>query len=298
MKQRFIRRYHFRRYQTRRFQNPYFREREKRESSWRSRLQLLVGLLLFIGLVYSVAYAPFWMIRDVRIEGLQYMSSTPLKEQTEAHLRSHRWLIFQQRHPWFLNSMQLKKDLTAQFAFASIETDIKSHVLVLTVKERVSQVIWFVKKQPFFVDLEGTVIRALSQDEASALTISGPAVEGPFPLQDRLRGLPRIVDDEDEAAVPGKTVLVAGGIGKIIEMNQLLISNNLTPDHFSVERGTSAWARAELRNGFAVLFDVTSPIADQVKNLLAVLSQDVKNRSSLDYIDVRFGNHVYVQGGN
>lgn len=292
----YFQRSQFRRYQARRFHNPFFR-RPVNKISWRWRLQIILAALIFVGMIYLFAFAPFWMVKNVRVEGLQYMSSAPIKEMANTQLEAHRWLIFRQRHPWFFDEQALKDRLNAAYAFETLEASIEGHVLTISVTERVSEIIWYTENGPFFVDLTGTVIRALSDDESSALTVSGPVIEGPFPLQDRLRALPRIADQGDEDLQPGESVLVTGGVQKIVAMNQALIAQNLTSDHFTVERKTAAWAAAELREGYSVLFDLTNPIEDQIKNLLAVLSQEVKNRATLDYIDVRFGNHVYVQGG-
>ncbi|MEK7665557.1 MAG: hypothetical protein AAB337_01610 [Patescibacteria group bacterium] len=292
----YFRRSQFRRYQARRFHNPFF-QRPVNKASWHLRLLLIGGFLFFFGLVYLFAFAPFWMVNTIEVDGLQYMSSTPIKELAQKQLDSSRLLIFVQQHPWFFDHDEFKKTLNSQYSFESLETTIEKRALKINVIERVSQVIWFSNEQTLFVDLTGTAIRELTDEESIALSVSGPIVEGPFPLEDRLRGLPRIVDQENEPLSPGQQVLVSGGVEKVLEMNQILIANNLTPDHFAVERPTAAWARAELREGFAVLFDLTSSIPDQMTNLQAVLAQEVKNRATLEYVDIRFGNHVYVQGG-
>lgn len=292
----FLRSYHFKRYQARRFRNPYFQHQQK-PSVWRARLLLLLGTVLFGALLYLLAFAPFWMINEIKIEGLQYMSSTPIEALASEQLNLRRWIFFPQRHPWFLDNQAITERLNTQYAFETINMDTSGRTLTITLKERVSQMMWFVADQGYFVDLQGVIIRALSADEDMALSLSGPVVEGPFPLQDRLRGLARIVNEDGAVPVAGEVVLVTDGVKKIIEMNAALIANNLTPDHFAVERATAAWARADLREGFYVLFDLTTNVDEQMLNLITVLQQDVKNRETLEYVDVRFGNHVYVQGG-
>ena len=292
----YLRSYHFKRYAARRFKNPYFQHQQK-PSVWPARLRLASIGLGVVCVIYLLAFAPFWMIREVRVEGLQYMSPTPIEEVAEMQLAKRRWLIFSQRHPWFLAEGAIVEQLNQAYAFESVEVVVKRRVLSVLLKERVSQILWYAAGQSYFVDLQGIVIRALTAEESAALTVSGPVVEGPFPLQDRLRSLPRMVNEDDDTPLPGETVLVSAGVQKVIEMNEALIANNLTPDHFAVERSTAAWARADLREGFSVLFDLTTDVNEQVTHLLAVLQQDVKNRATLEYIDVRFGNHVYVQGG-
>lgn len=292
----FLRSYHFKRYQARRFRNPYFQHQQK-PSAWRARLFFLLGTVLLGALFYLLAFAPFWMINEIKVEGLQYMSSTPVEALVTEQMNRRRWIFFSERHPWFLDDQAITERLYTQYAFETISTVTSGRTLVITLKERVSQIVWFIADQGYFVDLQGVIIRALSADEAEALRLSGPVVEGPFPFQDRLRGLARIINEDGTVPTAGEVVLVTNGVQKIIEMNAALIVNNLTPDHFAVERATAAWARADLREGFSVLFDLTTNVDEQILNLMTVLQQDVKNRETLEYVDVRFGNHVYVQGG-
>ena len=70
---------------------------------------------------------------------------------------------------------------------------------------------------------------------------------------------------------------------------------NIPVQQFLVERTDSEWIQANTDQGFYVLFGLDSEASEQVDNLVAVLAHDVQDREAVVYIDVRFGNYVFIQ---
>lgn len=302
----YLRKYHFHRYQAKPFRNPYF-QREPRGKGGsvfnKSYLTMVLAAVGVIGFIYLIGFAKFWMIKDVRVDGLQFMPGTEVAELAEKQLSRHRYIIFPQRNKLFFSKGQLEDALDEAYSFEELEVGVEKRVLTIHVKERVSEVLWQSGSLAFYTDVSGTVIRELPPDDVSLLTfhdttqptLDGRVVEGPYPRLMYLHGLPLIENEQADEVHPGDHVLSAAGIAGIIEINNLLQERGLIIERYVVERTDSVWARAEASEGFDVLFDAEGDIAAQVGYLTAVLTEDVPDHSKLDYVDVRFGNHVYFK---
>ncbi len=300
----YLRTYQFHRYQAKRFRNPYFQGQKKRRSFNARRWIVAAGVLaVLIGLIYLIGFAPFWMLQGSRVEGLQFMDSGQITQTVDGILRGRRWVIFPARNRLFFPKQRLVEALNTVSSFASLSVAVEKKTVVVRVTERVSQVLWSADHQTFYVDEQGTVIRALSEGDAANLvwhgstqpSLNGQEVQGPYPQIAWLSSLPLVVNQQGSEVQPGDHVLSPGGIAGVIAMEGLLREAGLPVREFTVERTDSVWAAARLMAGFDVLFDTSVDARSQVGYLTDILQKSVPDRSRLDYVDVRFGNHVYFK---
>lgn len=294
----------FRRYKTRRYRNPYFTRTEPRLWTWRTlftRLGFLVAISL---LVYLFGFATFWQINAVRIDGLEFMPSEEIETIAHTELARRRFLIFPASHRFLFPRERLERKLEENFAFASLDIRIDGKSLVINLKERISQVIWLSDgEMMFFVDVDGTIIRSIPLDDRALLAWypssqpynNGQVLEGPYPRLAYLSSLPLIRCEDDEDLEPGATVLSPGSLTELIALTTVLREQGLAVRQFVVERTDSIWVKAEIVEGFDVLFDLSADPQSQLGYLTTVLEQIIDQRDLLDYVDVRFGDHVYYK---
>lgn len=268
--------------------------------------QYVIGaaiLAVVAGLLYLFGFASFWNLREVQVSGLQFMSGEDIVKAAEKEMAGHRYLIFSERNRLFFNPDHLKKVLGEEFSFAELKVVVERGAVVIEVKERVSQVLWMTNDIAYFVDVYGTIIRALPNEDAVLLVwhgsnqprFNGQIVEGPYPRLAYLSSLPLIAVEDDAEAVPGDDVLTLGAMAGIIAMDGRLKERGLIVQQFAVEHKDSVWAKALVTEGFDILFDAAGDIESQVGYLTTVLDKSVPDRALLDYVDVRFGDHVYFK---
>lgn len=301
----YLRTYQSHRYQAKHFRNPYFREQKRRRIPLRPKQWLMIIVLLFglSGLTYFVGFAPFWMINGVRVEGLAYLNPSVVTEAVQRVLDGRRWIIFPERNRLFFSKSSAIKELSKESSFESLDLSVEKRTVVVRVKERVSQVLWSAGDQTFYTDVSGTIIRLLSEgDQANLLwhgstqpLVNGLPLEGPYPQVAQLSSMPLLINKDNEEVQPGDQIMTAAGVESVIALNALLAQNGLPAKNMTVEHTDSVWVSARLLAGFDVLFDTTADAQSQMNYLNDVLQKQVPDRSVLDYVDVRFGNHVYFK---
>ncbi|MEK9130549.1 MAG: hypothetical protein AAB429_00335 [Patescibacteria group bacterium] len=299
----YLRKEQFRRYRARPFRNPYFQAPRRERRQIKQYAVVAGALVMIVGLIYLFGFASFWNLREVRVLGLQFMSGADIVKAADEEMAGRRYLIFPERNRLFFNPDHLKEVLSEKFSFAELKVDVERGTVVIEVKERVSQVLWMTNNVAYFVDVFGTIIRALPAEDVVFLVwhgsnqprVNGQVIEGPYPRLAYLTSLPLIVVEDDAEAVPGGSVLTERGVAGIIAMAGRLENSGLTVKQFIVERRDSVWAKALVTEGFDVLFDTAGDIESQVGYLMTVLDKNVPDRALLDYVDVRFGDHVYFK---
>jgi hypothetical protein len=64
---------------------------------------------------------------------------------------------------------------------------------------------------------------------------------------------------------------------------------------FDLDRRIGTWMKAVTENGYDILFDPSQDVQNQVTHLETVLREQISDPSVLQYIDVRFDDHVYYK---
>ena len=297
-----FRHYQFHRLKDRPFRNPNV-EPQKKRISWRA-IGISIGVVAVIcSLIYLFGFAPFWMITDVRVQGLQFMGGDDIIKMADDELDQHRLVIFPERNTFFFDQKALTDALNAKYAFSSLSLDISRHILTITVKERVSQIIWKTGSSYLYVDDHGTVIRSLPDADVAFMPWHGSnqplqkdqPIEGPYPELNFLNTLPLIIDGSAAPEVPGAHVMGQGNVEAVIAFNEAVAQQGVVVATYMVERTDNVWVRAQMKDGYDVLFDTTMDVPSQVAHLMDILNHDVTDKSKLGYVDVRFGDHVYYK---
>lgn len=299
----YLRRYQFHRYQARPFRNPYFRRPGQHRLAWNRWLYALVGLGGLGLVVYLVGFLPAWMLTSVTVDGLQFISPTEVKTIVEVQLSGRRWLVLPARNRLFFSEQKVIEAIGTRYSFASLKVHTEGREVVVRATERISELLWQSGDRVFYTDEGGKAIRELSADDLALFAFRGlptPLLEGrplhgPYPLLLYLNQLPLVVNQNEDEVVPGGLVLPKGEIGNVLLMEKVLAERGIGIKRHEVERFDIPWARAITNEGFGILYDTTQGVEEQVGYLLTVLTKDVTDRSMLDYVDVRFGNHVYFK---
>jgi hypothetical protein len=271
----FFKRYNLKRHESRRFRNPYFKKSKRQiKIKWQTIAVLVVILFVLAALIYSSLFR----INNVDIKGTEHIDPEQIAQIARTELDRGRFLIFPNNNRFFLHEERMQSKLNEHFVFDSIEMNVSRHTLTITVKERVSTLIWISADRYYFVDLSGTIIRELAQDEFE---------EAP--------NFPKFYDENNNTITVGQTVLSTNAIQGSIDFLILAEQGGITIDSFSYESVDNDWLAAKTTEGYWILFKPAEDIGEQVNNLIIVLRESIDSVNLIQYVDLRFGDHVYYK---
>lgn len=270
---------HFHRLQQKRYsrgayRNPYFQAPKTPKNKY-----IFIGagsLVLFVAILFYVFSYPAFKIRSVEIRGIQTSSNEQMKTEMQAYLNQSRFVVFHNTNRFLFSKKSLQTFLEKNFAFDQIDIHLKKQILSLTIKERTSDIIWKTNKELYLADLQGIVTKKIDQID--------PA-----------KPLPIIVDRNNKAMTVGDQVLSSDQLKQILAFHQLLLSQGISFTETQIDLQVGKWMGILTTQGFYILFDPDRDLKAQSERLNVLLQETIKDVSKLQYIDLRFEDHVYYK---
>ncbi|PJA46047.1 hypothetical protein CO174_01090 [Candidatus Uhrbacteria bacterium CG_4_9_14_3_um_filter_50_9] len=262
------------RYQSKRFQNPFFKR--KSELPWKHAV-IAVGVISVIVLIVVVSLGHQKLnIRDVVITGVEHSSKTSLEFEILNYVNRDALFLFTRANIFLFRPLDLVNQLSSIFTFATIDVSTQGTVLYITLEERTSNLIWKTGESEYIVDLTGTVVRKREGEEIQ-------------------KDLPLFIDKNNLPVSIGEAVLTEKEVNGTLLFHEHLQAQGISFYDTIFDRLAGKWVSVTTAAGYALLFDPTGDIDAQASRLETVLATQVDDPSALDYIDLRFGDHIYFK---
>ncbi len=274
----FFKRYHFKRYDERRFRNPYFQPTKKPDRPWIKWL-IIILVVFVLGFIIWLLTAPRFGIWEIRVQGTEFVSNQAVVEQGWKALEKRHWLVLPGNNRFLLNEDWVKQTLSQKFIFNDILIEKRKQTMLITVSESISSLVWQSGDKMFFVDFEGTVIRSLSLEY----------------LDTPLASLPIFVDRSNTKINVGDNVLNKHCIQGTFDFLELLEQGGVQVQTVFTDSPHSSWLAAKTTNDYEIYFNPDEDVEEQANHLFAILRESISNPTTIDYIDLRFGNHIYFK---
>ncbi len=271
----FFRRTQNKRYRAGKYRNPYFQRVKK--VPWKP-LGIGFGTLALILLGLNLMFSsPRLAINNVQINGVEHIDPSLIEGVVRSYLQQRALLVFKTSNQFLFSSDKLSADLEESFALANVSLGQSNGTLTITIIERTSNLIWESGTGRYVVDLEGVVNRELFNGEEANLSL---------PVFDDTNDLPIQVGDR---------VMTDVEIENVFSFLDYLESKEVGFTKIEVDRLAGKWMSVQTDVGFEILFDSVGDITSQIKHLDSVMFTQVEDLSLLEYIDVRFGDHIYYK---
>lgn len=283
------------RYRARPFQNPYFQRRQRRSLLPFAICGITLGTLIAIG--SFLLTSPRFLISSISVEGATSMNPRLVREAADAYLEQRRLLFFRARNRFLYNEDDLRAWLSDQFHFERLDIEQKKQNLHLAIEEKPSTLIWKSGEETFLADAAGVVIRRLQDAEAAALLVPAP-IEGPVREGETLdvdRHLLVVIDLTSAKADIAASVFSEHEIAQVLAFADGLQAMNIRFEHAELDRTVGNWLRVVTTAGYDILFDPAQDVAASLSRLSVLLREEIPDPAALEYIDIRFGDHVYYK---
>ena len=270
----FFRKTQNKRYESHSFRNPYFQDKTKRKH-----LFLFLGILLFIGLLSASLLTfflhPFFRMRQITVSGIETLPTQDVERVIRAHLSEPLFVFFTRQNRFLFRKTLLDEAIRRSFTLSDLQVTQQGTQLTIVLSERTSHLLWKTGDQQYVVDLEGIVIRPATEEDPATL--------------------PLFVDRQAVQAEVGKSVLTKEEIAAVFRFHEQLLAQGTTFTQTEFDRLEGKWTGILTTEGYRILFDTAGDIDAQMERLIVLKRDTIKDLTKLQYIDLRFGDHVYFK---
>ena len=273
-------------YQTKNLKNPFFHSNKTNKKTRTLGLGFyVVGVLVIIlFILYGLFLSPLFTISNIKINGLGRLPESAISQRLWDQTNKQSVWPLKQKNIWLFNSQAAEADLMSNFNFSKININKQLfHSLSIDIEERPYAFIWQEKDlqgavQSYYSDSKGYIIRdsAVTPDDLKK-----------FPLI--YNDTPASLIENDYLKIDPTYLTFIFAIKNAAEKNtETAISKFL----ISQEVNT---VKVQFQNGLLAYFNVKDDAAKQIDKFLIVKREKIKdNLSNINYIDLRYGDKVYI----
>ena len=264
--------------------NPLFRRQTHLRTNWVWLAGGLVGASLIAAGVFIV-YGSHFRLTTVQVHGAAMLSDEHLRDSVQGQLSKNRLLILPNHHKWLFNISEAEATLIKDFPLQSVDIQTSGSIVNVTVVEDVFMLMLKSGDQIFLLDTAGNILRTADQTEKAEIVNNTGAYADMPVLRESI--------SVDHAI--GEQLFSDEILRNVISFYAGLKAYNLQVLEFMTDDITLPWFTVSLDRDYVVLFDATQNVDTQLTVLKTVIDDRFTNTEQPRYIDVRFGNRVYVR---
>lgn len=265
-------------YQVKNLHNPFFNHQQaspNQRLKWR--WYTIGSLILIIALIYLLFLSPVFIIKTVIISGYSRVPESFLENSIWQQTSQRLIWPFKQNNLWLFKSQQASNALTSTFNLSKVTISKNLfNTLKVDIEERPYAFIWQEQGTYSYSDNQGVIInQPVSSDDLKKMIIIANESSSTMISNDRIS-----LDSEY--------------LTFIFNLKRSLSKySDFKIDYFIVDQ--DFWTvKVKLVNGPKLYFNIKDSIDKQIKKLLVVKNEKIKNNfSKTNYIDLRYGDKIY-----
>lgn len=272
------------------YQNPYF---SKPKYDWK-KLSKGIGISVFaLLLIIIFLYLPALRIDSYIVEGTEFINPDEIKKEAESYFSGKKFMIVPKNHVLFISEEKATHHLFDAFQLDRLQITKEGRAIKISVSEKICRVIWETNNERFLIDETGTVLSRVIEEvtEAEELTEIPEELLIETPTQPTLTTIRSI---RQEPVSVGQYVLEPEIITNILDLLLELREGPLSIASLEIDSEEANFLQVNMEDGYSVFFDPTINMSPQLESLITVLKGESADTSTYNYIDVRFGERVYI----
>lgn len=289
-------------FQRKQYSNPFFAKKGNygtaSNSVKRKKLRLPKVLYLVIALAgfFILNYASAFKIDEVEVIGTQRIKPAEVQQLVLDQAAQRRFIIFKQGNIFLFSRHQATQSIRDQFLVEKVKVKKRYfNKIKVEIIEKESGVAWISNGQQHYLDLAGIALQELSigegiviqQAQGNTDVIRSEIISGGFPV---------VYDLSNTNVAIGQQVTTEELVNFVLTIfEELSLTADFEIASFNVERPFSRDLVMKTKEGWEARFNIVEDPMTQAGILVSVLQQQIKDRDSLQYIDLRFGERVFYQ---
>lgn len=272
-----------------------FNYKNKRKSNFleKFKIKFLIISLIFltIFIIYLLFFSKLFLIKTIEVRGNQTINTQEIKDIAQEHMFRSRFIIFNQQNRFFIDKNTLIADLSSRYKLSNIFLNVGIATITINIEENESAIIWKTNEDSYYLDLNGIIIKKISETDLT-LTNDRPETDN----SREKNQFPIISDNGNDSVWIGKKAIEPEEINFILNLSDQLKDIKLFKiKNYKIDDKWVNEVRVETELGWEVYFNTKDDTSTQINNLVVLLNEKLKDRSKLNYIDLRFGNRVYYK---
>lgn len=267
-------------YQAKNLQNPFFHKRKSlpKRSAWKWMVPAVVAILS--ALAWLVFAAPFWQISHIELDGFTRVPSEEVESIVREVAGEPHLLSIMKGNIFLFSPAEAEKRLTETYNLTDCHIDRRlPRTLLVTGYERPYAFIWQEGKECYYASGDGYVIKeqAVSDDDKQKY----------FLLENRNPG--SLIGTDNKINVN------KGYLDFIMDLDrQIRETSDLKVDRYIIDWEFNT-LKVKFQNGPLVYFNTKDLAVAQLDRLLLVKKEKIMdNFSKTEYIDIRYGDKIFI----
>ncbi len=282
-------------YQKKKYKNPYYSPKKKKSGSQKVRRIIILLVLATVFILAIISRLDYFKIKNISILGNNFISESEIREMASLQSEKNKFIIFPQSNILFFSKGQLEKTISEKYYLNSLQIDkIFWHEIKIMVSEKPIKLIYSTNQKKYFIDDNGNIINEYGPGKSDRKEQDGD-LEIVRPVS-QAANLPIIYDKNNDVAEIGSQILSKDYVAFLLNIDQAIKDEadfKIKEYQLPELKGTDLIAITN--QGWEIRFNVNDSYLSQIKLLFLVLKDKVKDRSNLEYIDLRFGDKIYYQ---
>ncbi len=268
-------------YQTKNLKNPFFRRDNKNKKKRTLNISWYIfGILLIILFVLYVLFiSNLFVIKNIKITGLGRLPESAITQRLWDQTNKKSVWPLNQKNILLFNKTEAETDLMTNFNFSKIQISKQPfNSLAVNIEERPYAFIWQEKGQNYYSDSKGFIIKDSPVNPEDLKKF--PVIENQTP--DSL-----IENDYLKINLEYLTFIFA-------VKNESEKNPETAIDRFIISQAVNT-INVRFQSGLLVYLNVKDDVTKQIEKFLVVKREKIKdNIGSVNYIDLRYGDKVYI----
>ena len=247
-------------------------------------LDILLVVLTVFAWAYMIFFSHLFLIQHINIQGLNRIAINDIEALVQEQLHTERLSLLSQQNIFLLDRAALKAKLSATFPLQSIKIVRRlPDTLSVRIQEKVSHIVWTHADQAWLMDLTGTLFQELQPQEQATF------------IKDQR--LPVVTDESPQGPNTGTVRIPPQALASLITLAESLSEAIGEPWKKIIwTQDKQGEVKVIVDKGWAIYGKLDeNSMPQQLQYLSAFLAHSIKNTSSLQYIDLRFGEKIFYK---
>lgn len=267
-------------YQLKNLANPFLRKKNIDKKRRLEKMLLPLFFLIVVFLIWFFLAAPFWQIKKIQLKGLTRVPVSTIEELIWEESQKTRWLIFPASHIFFFDAQTAAARIMSDHNLSScvIKKRFPNTIEVLG-QERPYAFIWQEGSESYYASDDAYIIRgqSVSEEDMSKYFI----LENKNPRS--------LISSQNRLNIKPEYLEFTKSLNSFLDNEE-----ELTLDRFILDWEFNT-LKAKFVDGPLVYFNIQDKADEQLNRFLLVKNEKIKdNFSRTDYIDLRYGDRIFI----